>query len=105
MEDAEKVTLDSYYIPQKVQAFCKSYMPCEHETEAVEIFTDAKLREYFQAYPMPSVGDLLAPYLEALEGEGYVLKTSVTGEPAIFVTQQVNTPLLLEGLTDDENDI
>lgn len=101
-KETEKCKLDDFYIPQKVSAFCRSYVSCATEREADEVFTDDKLRRYFQAYPVPGVGDLLLPYLDALEEEGFHLCTSVIGEPAIFVCTNIgidSTPLL-PGLTD-----
>lgn len=101
-EESNKVTVDDYYIPQKVEAFCRSYCPCETESEASEVFTDDKLRRYFQAYPLPGVGDILIPYLNALEVEGHLLQTSITGEPVLFVSEKLGShQSLLPGLTDD----
>lgn len=101
-EEKASVTLDSYYIPQKVAAFCRSYVPCTDEMTAETVFTDFKLRQYFQAYPIPSVGDLLIPYMDALEAEGFHLQTSITGEPAIFVKANVVERPLLPGILSDE---
>lgn len=103
-EESTKVAIDSYYIPQKVAAFTRSYLPCSSEMEASEVFTDEKLRRYFQAYPIPTVGDLLIPYLDALEAEGFHLQTSVTGEPAIFVVAHNVMPTLLPGLLTAEEE-
>lgn len=105
-KETEKCKLDDFYIPQKVSAFCRSYVSCPNERDADEIFTDDKLRRYFQAYPVPGVGDLLLPYLDALEEEGFHLCTSVIGEPAIFVCTNigVGSDHLLPGLTDSEED-
>jgi hypothetical protein len=87
MEDEKpSLTLDAYFIPQKVAAFMHSYAPCTEEAAATDVFNDARLRHYFQAYPISGLGDLLIPYLDALEAEGFLLQTSITGEPAIFVT-------------------
>ena len=105
----EQVSLTDYYIPQKVSAFIRSFAPCDTEAEATEVFNDHRLRQYFQAYPIPMVGDLLTLYIETLDQNGYPLQTSVTGEPAIFVTtKEVENPLLTglltpEETTDEEN--
>lgn len=103
-KEEERVTLDSYYIPQKVKAFANSFVPCYSESLASEVFTDAKLRRYFQAFPIPSLGDLLIVYLNALEQEGFLLQTSVTGEPAIFVQENHPHQGLLPGLTSCDNE-
>lgn len=97
-------TLGSYYIQQKVEAFTRSYTPCSSEMDASEVFTDAKLRRYFHAFPIPSLGDLLIVYLNALEEEGFLLQTSVTGEPAIFVQENHPHQGLLPGLTSCDNE-
>lgn len=103
-KEEEKVTLESYYIPQKVKAFVNSFVPCYSEGLASEVFTDAKLRRYFQAFPIPSLGDLLITYLDKLEEHGFHLQTSITGEPAIFVQEHPAQQQLLPGLTSCDNE-
>ena len=92
------LTLQNFYIPQKVDAFCNSYLPCEDERNAREVYTDAKLRIYFQASIIPMLGDLLTLYINELDARGFHFHTSVTGEPAIFVRERVVSVNLLPGL-------
>ena len=73
-----------FFIPQKVDAFIESYEPAKDDRDADEIYTDARLRQYFQAYPRPT-GDPLVDYVETLSHHGFKFKTIVTGEPAICV--------------------
>lgn len=84
-EKHEGLSIDDFVIPQKVNAFCEHFLPETNETSADEIFTDAKLRKYFQAYPR-NIGDPLISYLNLLEIRGgFIMRTSTIGEPAIFV--------------------
>lgn len=69
---------------RKVDAFVKSYRYTENEAEADEVFDEAKLRSYFQAYPRP-LGDPLVNYLELLAAQGFPVKTGIAGEPVICV--------------------
>lgn len=68
----------------KVEAFVKSYRYTENESEADEVFDEARLRSYFQAYPRP-IGDPLVTYIELLEAQGFAMKTGIAGEPIICV--------------------
>lgn len=68
----------------KVEAFVKSYTYSDSEAEADEVFDEARLRSYFQAYPRP-LGDPLVTYLELLAAQGFPMKTGVAGEPVICV--------------------
>lgn len=100
-----KVSLINYFIPQKVRAFARSYTPCDSELSASDVFTDAKLRKYFQAYPIPGMGDLLIAYIDALDEEGFHLQTSITGEPAIFATANTDdAQMLLDMLSLEQED-
>lgn len=82
-EDAPKVTIDDFVSTHKMVAFCMTYIPVEVESADCEVFNDARLRKYFQAWPR-SIGDPLNRYLELLEKNGFRMQTSLQGEPAIF---------------------
>lgn len=69
---------------QLVDAFCDTYKPVSTEEMAEELFTMRKLREYFQAWPIPKMPDPLPPYLDELELKGYAMQTGYDGSPAIF---------------------
>ena len=71
-------------IKQLVDSFCDTYKPVSTEDIAEEIFTMRKLREYFQAWPMPKMPDPLPPYLDELEQRGYAMQTGYDGSPSIF---------------------
>lgn len=83
-QEEKSVSLTDFIIPQKVSAFCDSYTNAETEQVADEVFTDAKLRRYFQAYPR-NIGDPLTEYVNLLEKCNFTMRTSISGEPAIFV--------------------
>ena len=68
----------------KVESFVQSYSYSGSETEADEVFDEARLRAYFQAYPRP-LGDPLVNYLELLAAQGFRMKTGVAGELVICV--------------------
>lgn len=83
MEESAKVSIEDFVSTHKVVAFCQSYTPCDAEGDGVEVFNDARLRKYFQAFPR-NIGDPLNVYLDMLQCNGYVMRTSIQGEPAIF---------------------
>ena len=88
-EKDSEAKIESFIIPQKVSAFVKQYSPAPHETMATEVFTDARLRVFFQAYPILGVGDPLQFYIESLEANGFRMRVSLSGEPALFVVQKL----------------
>lgn len=70
-----------------IQGFCDTFTPCRREQDADEVYTLARIRDYFKCYtiPDPKWIDLLPDYLDALEEHGFKLRTSFAGESAIFV--------------------
>lgn len=89
-QDDSKATLNDFYIDQKVTCFCNTYVECPSEMEADEVYTSTKLRKYFEAYHISGLGDLLSVYLNALEEHDFHLRTSISGQPALFVKQKDN---------------
>lgn len=87
MDESAKVTIEDFVSTHKVVAFCQTYTPCDVEGDGVEVFNDARLRKYFQAYPR-NIGDPLNVYLDMLERNHFEMQTSVQGEPAIFVRRK-----------------
>ena len=79
-------SLRAFVIESKVTAFAYQYEPCTSEEEADEVFTDEKLRKYFNAYPR-TTGDPLVLYVdEFLANLGFRMSHSaLLNEPAIFV--------------------
>ena len=71
-------------ITQLIDAFCDTYKPVIREEYAEEIFTVRRIREYFQAWPVPKMPDPLPPYMEELEKRGFAMQTSYEGSPALF---------------------
>lgn len=86
-EEGQKVTIEDFVSSHKVVAFCATYQPVDNEQEADEVMTDARIRKYFQAFPR-NIGDPLNWYLDALAKNGYTLRTSTLGEPALFVRRK-----------------
>lgn len=86
-EQEAKVSIDDFVSKHKVEAFCLSYIPSETESLATKVFNDAALRKYFQAFPR-NIGDPLNVYLDMLESKGYRMRTSIHGEPALFVQER-----------------
>ena len=86
-----------------IDGFCDTFLPCAKEGMADETFTMGKLREYFQCYKTvdPRWIDQLQDYIEALVSRGFSVKTSYTGEPAIFVMWN-NFPLIPDKEEDDD---
>lgn len=87
-DEQEKVTIEDFVSIHKVVAFCDTYIPVDVEGDGTEVFNDAALRKYFQAYPR-NIGDPLNFYLDTLHKNGYIMRTSLQGEPAIFVRRKV----------------
>ena len=89
-EDTEgaKVSIEDFVSQHKLTAFVNTYAAVDAEGPGVEVFNDSKLRQYFQALPR-NIGDPLNWYLDALSRNGYVMRTSIQGEPAIFVRRKV----------------
>ena len=89
-EDTEgaKVSIEDFVSQHKLTAFVNTYAAVDAEGHGVEVFNDSKLRQYFQAFPR-NIGDPLNWYLDALSRNGYVMRTSIQGEPAIFVRRKV----------------
>ena len=82
----DAVTINDFIVPQKVDAFCKAYRPCtpmDEGNEGIEVFTDARLRQFFKAWLCP-IGDPLVAYLEMLAVNGFEMGVDIVGEPAIF---------------------
>lgn len=86
-EQDVKVSIEDFVSKHKVEAFCLSYIPSESESLATKVFNDAALRKYFQAFPR-NIGDPLNVYLDMLEAKGYRMRTSIHGEPALFVQER-----------------
>lgn len=79
-------SLRAFVIESKVYAFAYQYEPCDDEDAADEVFTDEKLRKYFNAYPR-TTGDPLVLYVdELLTNLGFRMShSSLLNEPVIFV--------------------
>lgn len=79
-------SLRAFVIESKVTAFAYQYESVVNEEEADEVFTDEKLRKYFNAYPR-ATGDPLVLYVdEFLNNLGFRMAHSLLlNEPAIFV--------------------
>lgn len=86
-EQESKVSIEDFVSKHKVEAFCLSFIPSETESLATKVFNDADLRKYFQAFPR-NIGDPLNVYLDMLEQKGYRMRTSIHGEPALFVRER-----------------
>ena len=83
------ITIDDFIVPQKIVAFTDAYEPAEEESYDTYSFDDRNLREFFKAYPIPSVGDPLSSYIDALEVHGFKLKIGISGEPVIIARDKI----------------
>lgn len=81
--EKEGTSLADFVIPQKVAAFINSYDPTDDDRKATDVFDDARLRQFFKAYPCMH-GDPLTLYLQMLSDAGFSMRVSISGEPAIF---------------------
>lgn len=98
IDESAKVSIEDFVSMHKVIAFCQSYTPCDAEGDGVEVFNDARLRKYFQAYPR-NIGDPINWYLDTLQKNGFIMRTSIQGEPAIFCRRK--TEARQQALLDD----
>lgn len=91
-------------ITQLLNAFSNSYKPVPDEELADELFTVRRIREYFNAWPIPKMPDPLPPYLEELEKQGFLMQTSYDGSPCIFCIRSRGTgqPVYIEELGEEK---
>ena len=85
-EKDPRESLRAFVIEAKVSAFAYAYSPADSELDADEVFTDEKLRKYFNAYPR-TTGDPLVLYIdEHLTPLGFRMSHSeALCEPVIYV--------------------
>lgn len=76
--------LEDFIVPEKIKAFTSYYKPARDESSCDEVFSDAKLRQFFKAWPC-SLGDPLSVYANILRMKGFNMGVSLSGEPAYFV--------------------
>ena len=83
MEENEINPRDLYVIRAKVEAFDRAYShtDCEH---GAEVYDDARLRSFFNAYPTATF-DPLVWYTEELTAIGFRMNINLSGEPVFFV--------------------
>ena len=102
--ESAKVSIEDFVSTHKFAAFCRTYIPADAEGPGVEVFNDMRLRKYFQAFPR-NIGDPLNVYLSWLEKNHYQMRTSVQGEPAIFVRlkPQAHDSVLIDAMFGDRS--
>lgn len=92
-------------ITQLLDAFSESYKPVHDEELADELFTVRRIREYFNAWPVPKMPDPLPPYLEELKTRGFYMQTAYDGSPCIFCirSRASGEPIYAEELKDEDD--
>lgn len=68
-----------------IDAFCRSYENVDSEHLAHELFSMGRLREYFSAWIVPRMPDILSEYINELDACGYPMRTGFDGYPYIMV--------------------
>ncbi len=87
--ESAKVSIEDFVSVHKLTAFCNSHLPVDAENiPGAEVYNEARLRKYFQAYPR-TIGDPLNWYLDGLARNKFPMRTSSQGEPAIFVIRKM----------------
>ena len=87
--ESAKVSIEDFVSVHKLTAFCTTYQAVDVDNiPGVEVFNEARLRKYFQAFPR-TIGDPLNWYLDGLARNRFPMRTSSQGEPAIFVRRRV----------------
>ena len=90
MDEENRVTIDDFVIPQKVEAFAANYcVSTGAERAGAIVFDDARLRRFFAAYVVPGIGDPLIAYLDLLSRRGYQLSVTDDDELGIVVTRRL----------------
>lgn len=79
------VTLEDYVTLEKASAFIQAYDPSPTETEADEVWNEARIRAFFGAYVEKTHGDTLPIYLEQLKLAGFMMRVASTGELALML--------------------
>ena len=79
------VTLEDYIVLEKAAAFIQAYDPSPTESEADEVWNEARIRAFFGAYVEKTHGDTLPVYLEQLKLAGFMLRVASTGELALMI--------------------
>lgn len=88
-ENNSDISLEDFIIPDKLNAFIQYYKPAKDESTCDEVYTDVKLRQFFKAWPC-TLGDPLSIYINLLRESGFIMKVSLSGEPAFFVCLKEN---------------
>ena len=68
-----------------VNSFCSAFENAESEHTAHKLFSMGALREYFQAWIIPKMPDMLQEYISELDSCGYPVRTGFDGSPYIMV--------------------
>lgn len=79
------VTLEDYVVLEKAAAFIQAYDPSPTESEADEVWNEARIRAFFGAYVEKTHGDTLPVYLEQLKLAGFQLRVASTGELTLWL--------------------
>jgi hypothetical protein len=102
--EGAKVSIEDFVSVHKLTAFVNTYLPVDADNlPGVEVFNEARLRKYFQAFPR-TIGDPLNWYLDGLARNKFPMRTSSQGEPAIFVRRraEAHETALMEAMFDRE---
>lgn len=101
------VTLEDYVVLEKASAFIQAYDPSPTESEADEVWNEARIRAFFGAYVEKTHGDTLPVYLSELKKYGFNLSVASTGELTLWLRyrRHVSSEIagILEG-TDGDRD-
>ena len=88
--------LSNFIILSKVEAFIAAYEPANDcgglYDETIEVFTDARLRKFFNAYPKPC-GDPLSIYIDehlSQRGFRFSVMPESPDEPTMLVRRKFN---------------
>lgn len=85
-----------------LNAFQRSYEPVDSEHLAQAVFSLGRLREYFGAWVVPKMPDLLNAYIEELDYMGYPMRTGFDGTPCIMVRYRGAVNVRAEEVTGEE---
>lgn len=81
-----------------IDAFCRSYENVDSEHLAHKLFSIGGLREYFNAWIVPKMPDILSEYINELAACGYPMRTGFDGTPYIMIRYRGASDVEIEEL-------
>lgn len=85
-----------------INSFCSSFENAESEHTAHKFFSMGALREFFQAWIVPKMPDMLPEYINELNACGYPVRIGFDGSPYIMVRYRGAVNVEVEEIGEEE---